>query len=158
VFPLLAAVVLSVGLFLLALSVSSFVLRDVHFVDPPPRAFRQPPPDPATLTGPARPLGPEGLSSAKTAVAPLVPECIAQARKKDPSVPTSIVLRVELVASAGTGEVRSLRVVRGASPYLQHCFNERAVGARFPVDTPGETVVRWRGTVVDGEGVLETAD
>jgi hypothetical protein len=156
VWPLLVAITLSVLAFVFALSVSSFLLRDVHFVDPPPRASLQDPPPPAV--GPARPLGDAGLRSAMTAVAPLLPDCFAQARARDPSVPTAIVLRVELVASADSGEVRALRVVRGASPYLQHCFNERAIGARFPVDAPGEAIVRWRARVDEGRGVLEPAD
>ena len=158
VIPVVAATLLSVTVFVMGLSVAAYLLRDVHFVDPPPRAGSQQSPDPATFTGPARRLGVEGLRSAKTAIAPLVPECLAQARAKDPSVPAAIVIRVELVAFSGTGVVRSLRVVRGSSPYLQHCFNESAVGARFPVDTPGEAIVRWRGTVVDGHGVLETLE
>ena len=67
-------------------------------------------------------------------------------------------MQADLVSSGRSGVVRALRVVRGASPFLQVCLNNNAVGARFPTAAPGESVVRWRGRVVEGQGVLEPVD
>jgi len=152
--PVVLTAVGSVGLFVGVLGVAAFLLRDVQFVDAPLVRAPVGHAAPGVPISDA-PLGDAELRSARTAIAPLVPICLAEARARDPSVPSSVTLQAELEAGADSGVVRALRIKRGASPFLQHCFNQRGVGARFPVGAAGRATVRWRATVVDGAGVLE---
>lgn len=156
VWPLLLTLVASTVLFMLALGLAAFLMRDVQLVDAPlvRTDERVRVEDPGRE--PFAPLGDNELMSAVTAVEPILPACLEQARARDPSVPSRIVLRAELVSRDGTtGVVRSLRVTSGASPFLQHCLNQRGVGARFPVGQAGLSTVRWRASVEGGKAIIE---
>lgn len=157
---LAVALVVSVSFFVLVLSVVSFVLRDAPLGAPRPQttAVIQ---KPVTSSGAAAdvatqrpPPGSAERQSASTAVAPVFPGCVREARARDPSLANEVELIVGLDTKPGSGTITSLRMGRGSSPFLAACLRQHLVGAGFPAGADGQGVVRWRATVEGERAVL----